>query len=149
MDLFSFLLPPSSHPEGLEVDDLTYDSELAIVAGSDTTSTTLAALLYLLTQEPEKQDVLRQEVAQLCSSPQDVSNQMLSKNAPYLDGCIKEALRLFPAVPSGVQRLTPPEGAMIAGQPIPGDTLVSTPTYAIHRGTSYIPVAHVVDFELS
>ncbi|KAH8691814.1 cytochrome P450 [Talaromyces proteolyticus] len=137
VDLFSFLLPPSIHSEGLEADDLIYDSELAIVAGSDTTSTTLAALLYLLTQEPEKQEILRQEVDRLCSSPQEVSNQILSKNAPYLDGCIKEALRLYPAVPSGVQRMTPPEGAVIAGRLIPGDTLVSTPTYAIHRDPRY------------
>ncbi|CRG86026.1 Cytochrome P450 67 [Talaromyces islandicus] len=142
VDLFSFILPPaqqknSKFSEGLEADDLVYDSELAIVAGSDTTATTLAALLYLLTQEPEKQATLREEVDRLFSSPQDVSNQILIKNAPYLDGCIKEALRLYPAVPSGVQRLTPPEGAVIAGRFIPGDTLVSTPTYAIHRDPRY------------
>lgn len=56
-----------------------------------------------------------------------------------LEGCINEALRLFPPVPSGLQRMTPPEGVKIAGRYIPGDTLVSTPTYTIHRGRNIRP----------
>lgn len=51
-----------------------------------------------------------------------------------LEGVILETLRLYPGAPGGMQRMTPPEGAQIAGKWIPGNTLVSTPTYTLHRG---------------
>ncbi|KAL4954336.1 cytochrome P450 [Aspergillus filifer] len=66
------------------------------------------------------------------------SYQMLSE-APLLNGCINEALRLYPPVQGGVQRLTPPNGAMIAGRFIPGDTIISTPTYSLHRDPRSFP----------
>lgn len=54
----------------------------------------------------------------------------------YLQACIDEALRLMPVVPSGGQRITPPEGLEIDDDCfIPGDTIVQVPTYTLHRGT--------------
>ncbi|PGH14218.1 hypothetical protein AJ79_03191 [Helicocarpus griseus UAMH5409] len=127
--------------------DLVSDSELAIIAGSDTTSSTVSALIYLLATHPDKQALLQQELDTLFSGPDNISHQKLSaSNAPFLEGCINEALRLYPAVPSGMQRMTPPEGAQIAGRWIPGDTIVSTPAFSLHRDprnfprpTSFIP----------
>ena len=116
--------------------DLVYDSELAIVAGTDTTSTTLTALVYLLAKHPDKLERLQAEIDPLVTSVHCFSHQTVV-GLPLLEGCINEALRLYPAVPSGVQRLTPPEGVAIAGRMIPGNTLVSTPTYTIHRGKQH------------
>lgn len=138
-DLFSHLIENTSNDEWI---DLVSDSELAIVAGSDTAATALSAALFLLAKDPEKQELLRDEidhlVAQSSSSSQSLplSQEQLIE-AKYLNGCINEALRLSPPVPSGMQRLTPKEGARIAGRWIPGDVLVSTPMYTIHRGRSY------------
>lgn len=54
----------------------------------------------------------------------------------YLQACIDEALRIMPVVPSGGQRITPPEGLEISEDLfIPGDTIVQVPTYTLHRGT--------------
>lgn len=137
VDLFTYLLlssPDDPRNPTITDGDLICDSELAIVAGSDTTSATLAAIMYLLAKNPDKQKRLQEEIDQLVKSPVELRYRDIVGNAPLLDGCINEALRLYPAVPSGMQRMTPPEGALIAGKMIPGDTIVSTPTYTLHRG---------------
>lgn len=52
-----------------------------------------------------------------------------------LDGVIWEALRLFPPNPSHPTRVTPAEGAVIAGRFVAGGTQVMAPQYVIGRGT--------------
>ena len=55
-----------------------------------------------------------------------------------LDGVIHETLRLHPAVPSGPARETPPEGITLPnGTYIPGNVLVWTPIYSLHRDPRY------------
>ncbi|OAT13985.1 high nitrogen upregulated cytochrome P450 monooxygenase 1, variant 1 [Blastomyces gilchristii SLH14081] len=145
-DLFSYLLedgpasPAASAPlvfsEFSVPGDLACDSELAITAGSDTVAATLTSLIYILATHPDKQTLLQQELDTLLTGIADISYQKLSvpNNAPMLEGVILETLRLYPGTPGGMQRMTPPEGARIAGRWIPGNTLVSTPTYTLHRG---------------
>ncbi|KAL4893331.1 cytochrome P450 [Aspergillus ambiguus] len=137
-DLFSYILGDEGG-SNLQIsnDDLMFDSELAIIAGSDTTSSTLAALLYLLAKHPEKLALLQAEMDNLFAPGEDISYQRLVKAAPFLHGCINEALRLYPAVPGGVQRVTPAGGVKISGRWIPEDTVVSFPIYTLHRDPRY------------
>jgi tryprostatin B 6-hydroxylase len=51
----------------------------------------------------------------------------------HLNGVINEALRLYPAVPSALGRLTPPEGIVIDGVHIPGGMHILCPMYALAR----------------
>jgi cytochrome P450 len=55
------------------------------------------------------------------------------QEAIYLNGVINEALRLHPPTPSGLQRLTPPEGMTIASTFIPGNVTVQTPFWSLGR----------------
>lgn len=43
-------------------------------------------------------------------------------------------MRLYPAIPSGLQRVTPPEGLQIGDIHVPGDTIITVPTYTLNRG---------------
>ncbi|PYI11324.1 cytochrome P450 [Aspergillus sclerotiicarbonarius CBS 121057] len=135
-DLFSYLIEDTTSdndhtPTGTD-GDLVRDSELAMAAGSDTTASTLSALLYLLAQHPDKQQRLRQEMESAVPADEEPSHAALI-GKPYLEGCINEGLRLYPAVLSGLQRETGPEGLRTAGVYIPPQTIVSVPTYTIHR----------------
>jgi cytochrome P450 len=62
-------------------------------------------------------------------------------NIPLLDGYINEALRLHPAVPSGVQRETPPEGITIGDRYIPGNAIIWTPIHTMQRDDRYFKEA--------
>ena len=113
--------------------DCERETRLAIVAGSDTVAITLTNICWFLSSCPEYQNKLYTELVELPDKNGLIDDQLLIHN-PLLLGIINEALRLQPAVPSGVQRVTPPEGAVIAGRYIPGNIVITTPTYSLHRG---------------
>lgn len=110
-----------------------YEAQLAIIAGADTNAITISNVCYLLCNEPEYQVKLYQELKDLPASPEGLIDDELLVGKTYLLGIINEALRLYPPVPTGLQRLTPPEGATIAGHFVPGGMVVTTPTYSLHR----------------
>ena len=109
------------------------DSRLIIVAGSDTTAATLVHMFYYLATNPKIQEQLREELEPLVGKGGEVEDQKI-KDAELLNGCIYEALRLNPPVPSGVFRKTPPEGVSIGETWVPGNTCIQMPQYAMGRG---------------
>lgn len=130
----SLLVPfeKTGKPQGLELSYLQGDSRLVIVAGSDTTAATLSFLFYHLATERGVVDKIREELASHVDADGNVSNADIV-NCEYLNGCINEALRLHPPVPSRVHRKTPPEGVEIGGQHIPGNVEIWCPQYVIGR----------------
>ncbi|OJD31749.1 high nitrogen upregulated cytochrome p450 monooxygenase 1 [Diplodia corticola] len=146
LDLYSYLLEDSSAEKAGDANnsatadlDALFDAELAIVAGSDTSSATLAASLYLLAKHPHVQSKLRQEVDDAVAAAGGELSYQTLVNRPLLGGVINEALRLYPPVVPGLQRLTPPEGATIAGRFVPGDTLVSVQCWSVQRDPRNFP----------
>jgi cytochrome P450 family 628 len=55
-----------------------------------------------------------------------------------LNAAIDETLRLHPAIPSGMQRVTPKKGIQIDDIYIPGDCLVQMPLYSLFRGNFFL-----------
>ena len=110
---------------------LKEDAKLIIVAGSDTTAGTLTYLFYHLAQDPSLVGKLRDELRPLTQgkwSDKDIHH------AQHLNGAINEALRLHPAVPSGLPRLTPKEGMFIGETFVPGGVTFIVPSYVVGRG---------------
>jgi len=66
------------------------------IVGHETTSNSLAWLLAVLSSNPEVQQKARQEI--LNKIPGEVTFESL-KELPYIDGLIKEGLRMFPPLP--------------------------------------------------
>jgi cytochrome P450 len=115
----------------LDDETLAAEASLAIVAGSDTTSTALANALFYLISHPASMARLREELDGTAPPGEDVPPEALSE-LPYLQAVLNETLRLQPAVPNGVQRTPPPEGGpvVVAGYVVPVGTAVQIPTWS-------------------
>ncbi|GAO20170.1 hypothetical protein UVI_02008750 [Ustilaginoidea virens] len=133
-DIFSWILADFEKGPKTRRDrwNLHGDAQLIVVAGSDTTSTTLTHLFFELAGHAELLKNLQREFDAL----PDLSNESLS-TVVLLEAVIQETLRLHPAVPSGTQRLTPPEGLQIGDHHVPGNTIVQVPSYTIFRDARF------------
>ncbi|TVY35049.1 Cytochrome P450 monooxygenase [Lachnellula subtilissima] len=134
-DLFSWLIDAekqSNDPIHKDARWLWGDSALIIVAGSDTTATTLTHIFYHLARSPKVSSALRKEL-EAFYQPGSESEFKDLQEAPYLNGVINESLRLHPPVPSGLQRQTPPEGITIGSTYVPGNVVISTPFWSMGR----------------
>jgi cytochrome P450 len=56
-----------------------------------------------------------------------------AQNLPYFQACLKEAMRLRPAVGLNISRLVPAGGATIDGSFYPGGTEVAVNAWVVHR----------------
>lgn len=136
-DITSWLINASRENNSLEADRswLNGDAFGIIIAGSDTTATTLVMLFYHLALDPSQICKIRSELDQLDPNPDARALQTL----PHLNGAINETLRLHPPVPSAGLRESPPEGITIASTSIPGSTVLCLPVYSLHRLASCFP----------
>ncbi|KAE8150476.1 cytochrome P450 [Aspergillus avenaceus] len=112
--------------------DITIGNNIA--AGSDTTASTLAAVVYYLRKHPQAEAKLREEIDALAGEGK-ISDPVTfdeARRMPYLQACIKEVLRIHPAVGRLLARIVPPEGATLSGQYFPGGTTVGVSPWVLH-----------------
>lgn len=110
------------------------DSRVVIVAGSETTATTLATVLYYLSKYPNIQKKLQAQLDTALGSGWSYEDV---KTVTFIDDVINETLRLKPALLTGGHRVTPPQGITVDGTFIPGDTNVFVPTHRIQTDPRY------------
>ncbi|KAJ8472743.1 hypothetical protein ONZ45_g16543 [Pleurotus djamor] len=114
--------------------ELTAEALTLLIAGSDTTSNSTCAIIYYLASNPAVQAKLHQELdEQLGTEDELVSNANQVKRLPYLDAVINEALRLHSTSALGLPRVVPEGGMTVMGQFFPEGTVLSVPSYTIHR----------------
>jgi cytochrome P450 len=138
-DFFYYLLN-AKDPEtgkGLSTPELWGEANVLMIAGSDTTSTTLAATLFYLVRSPETLAKLTEEVRGAFSAVEDIISGSQLNELGFLKACIDEALRLAPAVPGAPPREVMEGGAVVDGVFLPAGTDCGTPTYSIHRQAQY------------
>lgn len=134
-DLFHHLRDEEGHeavrPQ-LEV--VSVDGALAIIAGADTAATTLAHFWMFMLRHPACFERLRKEV-DATFARDDGPDFVKQARMPYLNACLNETLRLFPPVLAGLQRRVGrgTGGRMIGTHFIPEDTQVSLVAYTVHR----------------
>ncbi|RKL32836.1 hypothetical protein BFJ72_g10336 [Fusarium proliferatum] len=126
---------------GLSNDEIRAEAQAYIVAGSDTTATTLTYLIYSVCSHD---DVRQKLVTELMELPDDFGHNDL-RELPHLNNIIDETLRLYAAVPSALPRVVPAGGAHLAGYFIPGETVVSTQAWTLHRDPHVFPDPEVWD----
>lgn len=134
-NIFSNIAVEAEAGEKLSMDDVHREASGLIVAGTDTTSTTLTYLVWAVLSQPKLQQELEAEVATLNEDYGDTDIDKL----PLLNAVIEEALRLYSAAPSGLPRSVPPGGVTIDEQFVPAGTTVTTQAYSFHRDPALFP----------
>ncbi|KAJ7760753.1 cytochrome P450 [Mycena maculata] len=121
--------PPSSA-------QILSDGGLAIIAGAETTSTTLSHIIWFLLCNPTAYRRLQTEVD---DPKRDTWVPASQARMPMLNAVINEALRLFPAVLSGSQRapLIGSGGQTIGSHFVPEGTSAVVHTYSLHHDPRY------------
>ncbi|KAK4034826.1 cytochrome P450 monooxygenase [Parachaetomium inaequale] len=129
-DIFSFILTAFNKGPKTKRDHLNLhgDAQLIVIAGSDSVAAALTHIFFHLAWDP----VLTKRLQSEFDALPDISHENLM-TVDLLDAVINETMRLHPPVPSGTQRVTPPEGLWIGDNFIPGDTIVQVPSYTVFR----------------
>lgn len=120
--------------------ELVAESNLLLVAGSDTSSTALAATIFYLLRNPDTLERLRQELRANFNSLADIqyTGTQLT-NLPYLRAIIDETLRINPPVGGVLGREVLEPGITIDGLFYPPGVEIGVPLYAIHHNPDYFP----------
>lgn len=146
-DFFQHLLANSKgEPRKLPFPELVHEAGVFLSAGSDTTASSMTNALYLLMKNPRVIKKLRNEINEALGGidnayADDISIFTSEKMSQvrYLRACLDEALRDLPPTSIGLLRMTPPEGATVAGHYLKGGITASVPTYTIHHDANLFP----------
>jgi cytochrome P450 len=120
--------------------ELAAESNLLLVAGSDTTATTLSACIFYLSRHPRIAQTLRTELEANFDSVEEINywGTKLS-SLPYLRAVIDETLRMNPPVGGHLPRTVLEPGIEVDGIfYLPGIEL-GVSQYAIHHREDYHP----------
>jgi hypothetical protein len=105
------------------------NSEVLIVAGSETTATALSGITFYLGQNPTLLHILVDEVRSTFSSEEEITMKTAAE-LTYLQACVEEGLRIFPPVV-----VTPPKLS-------PGDFVGG---YYLPKNVSLVPYLYIPD----
>jgi cytochrome P450 len=109
-----------------------------MIAGADTTSTTINAALYFSLKHPRVWERLRAEIpAHDHMSGTPVVPYKSAKEFPYLDAVVREAMRYHPAVAMLLERYVPEGGLTLPdGRYVPAGCIVGMNPYVVGRNRS-------------
>lgn len=142
-DLLSTLLS-AQHPDtGEKLSERQVLDQVVtfLVAGSETTASTLAFVFHLLGTLPEVEKRLHAEVDEALGDRTPVFDDLSS--LPYTRNVITEALRLYP--PSWMAMRVAAQDTELGGQPISAGTMILYSAYALHHNPDLFPDPETFD----
>ncbi|KAI5780455.1 cytochrome P450 [Geopyxis carbonaria] len=104
-----------------------------LIAGSDTTSNTLCALLFHVLRTPGVQQTLQAELDAALPADCTVPTFSAVRDLPYLKAVISETLRIHSTSSLGLPRVVPAGGATVCGHFFEAGTVLSVPAYSLHH----------------
>jgi cytochrome P450 len=123
VDIWDLVLNQSGE-KGLSRSEMDSNAGTFMAAGTETTATLLSGLTSLLLENPSTMTQLTKEIRDAFLTSSEMSIERCA-SLPYLNACIKEALRLYPPLVIGRTRMTPSDGSTICGQFVPPGVGVS------------------------
>ncbi|XP_062049309.1 cytochrome P450 4A4 [Lepus europaeus] len=110
--------------------DLRAEVDTFMFEGHDTTASGISWIFYALATHPEHQHRCREEIQGLLGDGASITWEHLDQ-MPYTTMCIKEALRLYPPVPSITRQLSTPV-TFPDGRSLPKGIILLLSIYGLH-----------------
>ncbi|CAO2588550.1 Cytochrome P450 4A14 [Lemmus lemmus] len=129
--------------KSLSDEDLRAEVDTFMFEGHDTTASGISWIFYALATHPEHQQRCREEVQSVLGDGTSITWDHLDQ-MPYTTMCIKEALRLYPPVPSVSRELNTPV-TFPDGRSLPKGVTVSINIYGLHHNPRFWPNPKVFD----
>ncbi|KAK3387936.1 pisatin demethylase [Podospora didyma] len=107
---------------GLTRAEAEAESLVQILAGGETTATTIRMTIFHVSTNPRVLNKLRAEIFRV--RPSSPLTDAEAKNMPYLQAVVKEGLRIFPPITGLLFKDTPIGGDTYDGKFIPGGTAI-------------------------
>lgn len=134
--------PPSHHPHAVlslltrPTQNIQAQTTNTVVAGSDTVATGVQSFLYHLLRAPGALARVRAEMAAAVAAGRCRARVVAYADAqqlPYLQACVKEALRIHSPVAMGLPRVAPaPAGVALGGRHFAPGTVLSINPWVVH-----------------
>ncbi|TGJ80519.1 hypothetical protein E0Z10_g8247 [Xylaria hypoxylon] len=125
-------------PQKFHEGDIFAVAHGAIFAGSDSTASTMQSFFWLTLTAPRVYATLKTEIdAAVATGTIPTSGNIewtQSQSLPYFQACLKESMRLRPAVGLNITRYAPaPDGVEIDGRHYPAGTRLAVNGWVLHR----------------
>ena len=118
---------------GLTRDEIADESLLQLLAGSDTTATTIRTGALSIMTNPRVYAELQAEISAADVPLDSIISTKEALKLPYLQAVIKECLRHYPAATGLLPKIVGPEGDTHKGVYLPPGTEVGYCSWNIHR----------------
>lgn len=116
-------------------EEMAAHSSTFVIAGGETTATSIAAMTFHLLKSPASHEKLKREIRGRFKSLNDITFASASQ-LPYLQAVIKEGLRIFPANSQGLPRRSP--GISVDGTWVPeGTEFYTSPWTVAHDARNF------------
>jgi cytochrome P450 len=122
--------------EGLSLEEHHSMASLFMLAGTETTATALSGTTYHLLMNPDKLDLLTNEIRSAFTSIEDMNLESLARQK-YLMAVLQEGLRMYPPVPVELPRVVPAGGATVCGEWLPGGTKLGVHHLSTYRNEEF------------
>ena len=108
----------SKEKDGISEVQIAAHASDFVLAGSETTATALASIVYYCDRTPAVRRLLCTEIRSRFSKSQDITFASTQK-LPYLTAVVSEAMRLYPPLPFALPRDIPQGGGTVDGYWLP------------------------------
>ncbi|GAW15640.1 hypothetical protein ANO14919_050590 [Xylariales sp. No.14919] len=122
-DFMTPMLEGNPNFEKMSIPEIESTVAVLILAGSETTATTLCGICNSLVQSPEQLHRLEKEIRSTFDTERNITLRALQQ-LPFLNAVISEGLRICNPVAGGILRKVPEGGSMICGYFLPKGTHV-------------------------
>lgn len=140
-DVMGFLLNAKDPDTGgpLRQQEIVAEAISLIGGGSHTTSVTMTHVMDFVSRDKALQDEMWKELRDAFPGEKGedwVASEGVVGRLPLLNAVLKEVMRIRPTSSTGLERVVPEGGRMVAGVSLPAGTLVSVPIVAIHHDST-------------